>query len=100
MKRLKYYIFVIRWLWRNRKWKDTQQKYKAMNKEGERRGAAMSNYEEIIAREQPAAQGRDPKAVAKSLRWILNNIKDCGPNTFEHAIHGYVGEAIQILEKA
>lgn len=41
---------------------------------------------------------RDAKDVAKSLRWILYNIKDCGSNTFEHAIHIYVGEAIQILD--
>lgn len=42
---------------------------------------------------------RDANDVAKSLRWILYNITDCGPNTFEHAIHRYVGEAIQILDE-
>ena len=29
---IKYYLFCIRWLWKNRNWSDTRQKYKAMNK--------------------------------------------------------------------
>ena len=31
--RLRYYIFVMRWLWRKRNWQDSRQKYKAMNRE-------------------------------------------------------------------
>lgn len=33
MKRIKYYLFAIRWLWKNREWSDTRQKYRAMNRE-------------------------------------------------------------------
>ncbi len=33
MKKLRYYIFRIRWLWKNRKWEPTRQKYKAMERE-------------------------------------------------------------------
>jgi len=29
---LKYYIFCVKWLWRNRDWKSTRQKFKAMEK--------------------------------------------------------------------
>ncbi len=32
MKKLKYYIFCIKWLWRNREWENTRQKFKAMDK--------------------------------------------------------------------
>lgn len=35
--KIKYYIFSIRWLWKNRKWNNTRQKFKAMDKEWERR---------------------------------------------------------------
>lgn len=45
-----------------------------------------------------AKQSRDYKNIARSLRWLLNNIEDEGPNTFTHAIHGYVGEAVRVLE--
>lgn len=31
--KLKYYFFCIRWLYRNREWGDSRQKYKAMNRE-------------------------------------------------------------------
>lgn len=31
-----YYWFVIRWLWRNKDWADTRQKYKTMNREYDR----------------------------------------------------------------
>jgi hypothetical protein len=33
MKRLRYYWFCIRWLYRNREWNNTRQKYKAMDRE-------------------------------------------------------------------
>lgn len=33
MSRIRYYIFAIRWLYRNREWADTRQKYKAMVRE-------------------------------------------------------------------
>ena len=32
MKKLKYYIFCIKWLWKNRTWENTRQKFKAMEK--------------------------------------------------------------------
>ena len=32
MERIKYYAFVIKWLWKNRTWDDTRQKHKAMAK--------------------------------------------------------------------
>lgn len=28
--KIKYYIFCIRWLWKNRNWTNTRQKFKAM----------------------------------------------------------------------
>lgn len=33
MQKLKYYIFCIKWLWKNRRWDNTRQKFKAMEKE-------------------------------------------------------------------
>ncbi len=33
MKKLKYYYQCARWLWKNRTWRGTRQKYKAMEKE-------------------------------------------------------------------
>ena len=33
MKKIKYYIFCIKWLYKNRKWDNTRQKFKAMEKE-------------------------------------------------------------------
>lgn len=30
---LGYYLFCIRWLWKNRKWENTRQKFKAMERE-------------------------------------------------------------------
>ena len=33
MQRLKYYIFCIKWLWKNRTWDNTRQKFKRMEKE-------------------------------------------------------------------
>ena len=30
MARLKYYLFCIKWLWKNREWKPTRQKFKAL----------------------------------------------------------------------
>lgn len=32
MLRLKYYIFSMRWLWKNRTWENTRQKYKALDR--------------------------------------------------------------------
>ena len=32
MMKIKYYIFCIRWMWKNRNWADNRYKYKAMNK--------------------------------------------------------------------
>ena len=36
MRAVFYYWFCIRWLWRNKDWADTRQKYKAMNRDWER----------------------------------------------------------------
>lgn len=30
--KLKYYLFCIKWLWKNRNWDNTRQKFKAMEK--------------------------------------------------------------------
>ena len=30
--KLGYYLFCIRWLWKNREWENTRQKFKAMEK--------------------------------------------------------------------
>lgn len=30
MEKMRFYIFCIRWLWENRTWAETRQKYKAM----------------------------------------------------------------------
>lgn len=32
MKKIRFYLFCIRWLWKNRTWRNTRQKYKAMDK--------------------------------------------------------------------
>jgi len=37
MKQIKYYLFCIRWLWKNRDWKNTRQKFKRMDKDAEKR---------------------------------------------------------------
>lgn len=34
---LKYYIFCVKWLWRNRDWGNSRQKFKAMEKAWNRR---------------------------------------------------------------
>ena len=39
MKKIKYYLFVIRWMWANRDWDETRQKYKAMDKDWSRHQA-------------------------------------------------------------
>ena len=36
---IKYYLFCIRWLWKNRKWHHTRQKIKMMDKEWWERNA-------------------------------------------------------------
>ncbi len=33
MKKIKYYIFCIKWLYKNRKWDNTRQKFKKMEKD-------------------------------------------------------------------
>lgn len=33
---IKYYIFAIRWLWKNRRWSNTRQKFKALERLGEK----------------------------------------------------------------
>ena len=33
MKKIKYYIFCIKWLYKNRKWDNTRQKFKRMEKD-------------------------------------------------------------------
>lgn len=33
MKKIKYYIFCIQWLWKNRHWENTRQKFKAMERD-------------------------------------------------------------------
>ncbi len=30
--KIKYYLFCIKWLWKNREWENTRQKFKAMEK--------------------------------------------------------------------
>lgn len=32
MKKMKYYLAALRWLWENRTWKSTRQKWKAFDK--------------------------------------------------------------------
>ena len=32
MGKIRYYIFVATWLWRNRTWENTRQKFKAMER--------------------------------------------------------------------
>lgn len=31
--KFRYYKFTIKWMWQNRTWKDTRQKWKAMDKD-------------------------------------------------------------------
>lgn len=33
---IKYYYFCIRWLWRNRNWSNTRQKFKSMERDYKR----------------------------------------------------------------
>ena len=39
MKKIKYYIFCARWLWKHRTWADTRQKFKAMERAYRKEGA-------------------------------------------------------------
>lgn len=39
MNKIKYYLFCVKWLWRNRHWENTRQKFKAMEKEYRRRSS-------------------------------------------------------------
>lgn len=32
MHKIRYYLFCLKWLWRNRNWEPTRQKWKAMEK--------------------------------------------------------------------
>lgn len=34
---IKYYLFCIRWLWKNREWRSSRQKFKAMERDWHRR---------------------------------------------------------------
>lgn len=34
---IKYYIFCIGWLWKNRNWQNTRQKFKAMQRDYEKK---------------------------------------------------------------
>lgn len=36
MKTIKYYLFAIRWLWKNRHWNSTRQKWKALDRDWEK----------------------------------------------------------------
>ena len=36
MKKIVFYVFCIGWLWKNRDWQNTRQKFKAMQKAYER----------------------------------------------------------------
>ena len=36
MKKIRFYIFCVRWLWRYRNWKETRQKYKKLAKDWRR----------------------------------------------------------------
>lgn len=33
MRKIKYYLFCIRWLWKNREWESTRQKFKRLDKD-------------------------------------------------------------------
>lgn len=33
MAKVKWYLFRIKWLWKNRNWENTRQKFKAMERE-------------------------------------------------------------------
>ena len=35
---IRYYLFCIKWLWQNRKWDNSRQKFKALQKAWEREG--------------------------------------------------------------
>ncbi len=35
---IRYYLFCIKWLWRNRKWDNLRQKFKALEKAWENEG--------------------------------------------------------------
>lgn len=39
MKAIRYYLFCIGWLWRNRTWGNSRQKYKAMDRDWQRKEA-------------------------------------------------------------
>ena len=38
MKKIRYYIFCIKWLWKNRNWENTRQKWKAFERECKEKG--------------------------------------------------------------
>jgi hypothetical protein len=37
INKIRHELFCIKWLWKNRKWKNTRQKYKTMEKDWERK---------------------------------------------------------------
>lgn len=41
---MKYILFCLWWMWKNRTWKSTRQKYKAMDKDWERKQAGRMTY--------------------------------------------------------
>lgn len=36
MRKIRFYLFCIRWLWRNRTWEETRQKYRALGRDWRR----------------------------------------------------------------
>ena len=44
MNKIKYYFFCIKWLWKNRDWANTRQKFKAMEKEYRRRSSRKDEH--------------------------------------------------------
>ena len=42
---IKYYIFCIKWLWDNRKWENTRQKFRAMERDWSRSEALKRGIE-------------------------------------------------------
>ena len=47
---IKYYMFCIKWLWKNRYWKDTRQKFKEMQKEWTKKNPPLPLHKNKIKR--------------------------------------------------
>ena len=41
MKKIRFYLFCIRWLWRHRSWEETRQKYRALGRDWRRHVQAV-----------------------------------------------------------